>query len=303
MTSKFKVGDRVRVIAPGKTYEHYDVKFNELGFKSIVENCSFGKHTLAEVFGVTLHDNPNYIETLVAIRDRFGNESLISETGIELIDEIEFEMPMTTNEVRLAYARKHYPIGTEYIPLDSDGRSYQNCYVSVHDPEFWEGSNIDTGSGLIYHYETNQWAEITKEVVKEKETVMKTQKLSRQGLKEIHEVACGNWKTVLGSYGFRNPFEDYVELTHDEVNEMFKACDTKQRTIVSRYLTVKAPKDFESIIKNIGPVRLHDLTQGLISTRVGGKHEYKAFVLDKKFDWIMEFDDNGFLCLVPTNKD
>lgn len=303
MASKFKVGDRVRVFAPGKTYEHYDVKFNELQFKDRMENQSFDQLTLAEVFGLTLHGNPNYIETLVAIRDRFGNESLISETGIELLDEIEFDMPMTTDEVRLAYARKHYPIGTEYIPLDSDGRSYQYCYVSEHDPEFWEGSNIDTGSGLIYHYETNKWAEITKEVVKEKETVMKTQKLSRQGLKEIHEVACGNWKEKLLTYGSRNPFEDYVELSNKEVNEMFKACDAKQRTIVSRYLTDKAPKDFESIIKNIGPVKLHDHTQGLISTRVGGKYEYKAFVLDKKFDWIMEFDDNGFLCLVPTNKD
>jgi len=302
MTSKFKVGDRVRVFAPSKTYEHYDVKFNELGFKSIVENCSFGKHTLAEVFGVTLHDNPNYIETLVAIRDRFGNESLISETGIELLDELNL-MAMDTDEVRLAYARKHYPIGTEYIPLDSDGRSYQNCYVSEHDPEFWEGSNIDTGSGLIYHYETNQWAEITKEVVKEKETVMKTQKLSRQGLYEIYGVACGKWKDTLLTYGSRNPFEDYVELSNKEVNEMFKACDAKQRKIVSKYLTEKAPKDLESIIKNINGGKLQVLTQGLISTRVGGKHEYKAFVLDKKFDWIMEFDDNGFLCLVPTNKE
>jgi uncharacterized membrane protein YheB (UPF0754 family) len=229
MTSKFKVGDRVRVFAPGKTYEHYTDKFDELQFKDRLINQSFDQHTLAEVFGVTLHDNPNYIETLVAIRDRFSNESLISETGIELLDEIE--------------------------------------------------------------------------VVKEKEKVMETQKVSRQGLKEIHGVACGNWKEKLLTYGSRNPFEDYIELSNKEVTEMFKACDTKQRKIVSKYLTEKVPKDLESIIKNIGPVRLHDLTQGLISTRVGGKHEYKAFVLDKQFDWIMDFDDNGFLCLIPTNKE
>lgn len=157
-----------------------------------------------------------------------------------------------------------------------------------------------TNPGKAYEYYTDKFDKLQ---FKEKETVMKPQKLSRQGLKEIHGVVCGKWKDTLLTYGSRNPFEDYVELSNKEVTEMFKACDAKQKAIVSRYLTEKAPKDFESIIKNIGAAGLQGLTQDLISTRVGGKHEYKAFVLDNQFDWIMDFDDNGFLCLIPTNKE
>jgi hypothetical protein len=218
MTSKFKVGDKVRVIAPGKTYEHYDVKFNELGFKDRVENRSFGKYTLAEVFGVTLHDNPNYIETLVAIRDRFSNESLISETGIELLDEIE--------------------------------------------------------------------------VVKEKEKVMETQKLSRQGLKEIHSVACTNWKVNLENYSKRNTLEDFIELTNIEVDHMFNACTKEQLPIVSKYLK-----------QDDGSVDLSNFTltdTSILQIRIGGENENKAFLLSPNYDWKIQKDEYGKLCLIPT---
>ena len=65
---------------------------------------------------------------------------------------------------------------------------------------------------------------------------METQILSRQGLKEIHAIACPNWKEVLEHYGSRNLLENYVELTQNEVDKMFAACTQEQLPIVSKYL-------------------------------------------------------------------
>lgn len=79
---------------------------------------------------------------------------------------IEAEFDLTTHEGRLAYAKKHYPIGTRYIPLDSLGDSYNNQYISQYEAKFWGGgSSIEVGSGLIYH--NGKWAEIIKENIED----------------------------------------------------------------------------------------------------------------------------------------
>ena len=65
---------------------------------------------------------------------------------------------------------------------------------------------------------------------------MNTQKLSRQGLKEIHSNACSSWKLTLEGWGSRNPLEDYIELSQKEIDTMFLACTKDQLPIVSKYL-------------------------------------------------------------------
>ena len=189
----------------------------------------------------------------------------------------------------MAYAKKYYPIGAKYIPLDSHGNSYNNRYISLYEAKFWEGgSSIEVGSGLIYH--NGKWAEIIKEETKE--TNMKKQKLSRQGLKEIHSVACSTWKNTLEQYGSRNPLEDYIELTQGEVDNMFGACTKEQLPIVSKYLK----QDDGSV-----NVMLHD-TESLIPKRIGGEHENKAFALHQDYNWEIKKDNFGFICLIPTKK-
>ena len=289
---------------------------------------------------------------------------------------IEAEFDLTTDEGRLAYAKKYYPIGTKYIPLDSYGNSYNNRYISQYDAKFWGGgSSIEVGSGLIYHngrcaeiikeeesrvsvfaendlfnmdtdegrlayarkyypigtkfkpilpivvsgqtydsiitseykpriwvsdrgcnngievskigliyYErTNKWAEIIKE-----ETIMETQKISRKGLKEIHSVAFGYWQATLELFGTRNPFEDYVELTQKEVDDMFNSCNKEQLPIISKYLK----QDDGSV----------DVTNVSINIRVGGEYENKAFALHEDYNWEIKKDSFGFVCLIPTKK-
>lgn len=179
---------------------------------------------------------------------------------------IEAEFDLTTDEGRLVYAKKYYPIGTKYIPLDCDGNLFNNRYISQYDAKFWEGgSSIEVGNGLIYHHD-GKWAEIIK-----KETNMGTQKLSRKGLKEIHSVACSTWKTNLENYSKRNTLEDYIELTNIEVNHIFNSCTKEQLPIVSKYLK----QDDGSV----------DVTNVNINIRVGGEYEDKAFALHEDYNW------------------
>ena len=200
---------------------------------------------------------------------------------------------MDTDEGRLAYARKYYPIGTKFkpiLPIVVSGQTYDSIITSEYKPRIWvsdRGCNngIEVSKiGLIYYERTNKWAEIIKE-----ETNMGTQKLSRKGLKEIHSVACATWKTNLENYSKRNTLEDYIELTNIEVNHIFNSCTKEQLPIVSKYLK---PYDDGSV----------DVTNVSINIRVGGEYEDKAFALHEDYNWEIKKDSFGFLCLIPTKK-
>jgi len=66
------------------------------------------------------------------------------------------------------------------------------------------------------------------------------QSILKENLKKIHDVACSTWKEKLEGYAkreaFRNPFGNEVELTSDEVNEMFDASDEKQTKVLNKFL-------------------------------------------------------------------
>jgi hypothetical protein len=121
---------------------------------------------------------------------------------------------------------------------------------------------------------------------------METQKLSRQGLKEIHSVACGGWKEILEKYGNNNPLEDYIELTQAQVDTMFNSCTKEQLPIVSKYL--KQDDGSVDITKNN--------FNELMSIRIGGEYDSKSFLLSNHFDWEIKEDNQGFKCLIPTKK-
>ena len=60
--------------------------------------------------------------------------------------------------------------------------------------------------------------------------------ITKENLKKIHDVACSTWKAKLTQYAIRNPFGNEVELTSDEVNEMFDASDEKQSKVLNKFL-------------------------------------------------------------------
>jgi len=197
---------------------------------------------------------------------------------------------MSTNEGRLAYAKKYYPIGTEFLNTRGEWRKV------IGIPKIYEGTTIEihaTGkhSELIFrpniYSEKHGWCEI----IKQEEKVMETQKLSRQGLKEIHSVACSSWKTTLEQFGRRNPLEDYIELTQEEVDGMFKACTENQLPIVSKYLK-----------QDDGSVDLSNGYNGLIAVRLTCEYANKSFCLSPSYDWEIKKDRSGYECLIPTKK-
>ena len=281
-------------------------------------------------------------------------------------------------EARLAFAKKHYPIGTEYTPIDNIGKVYTKTpSISTYEPRLWiegGGKDIEVGDGLIYSSRTNTWAEIIDKVEKfnmdtiegrlayarkhytvgteyynhngdyrkvigipnsfdrgidvlsanstgetgffpdiydeekgwckiieteQEEKVMDIQKLSRKGLKEIHSVACSAWKCTLEVLGKTNPLEDYIELSQEDVAKMFKACTKEQLPIVSKYLKQNT---ITNLIKSINTTQLKTVSNCLLTVRVGGEYEYGSLVLNNSFDWKIKEDSCGYKCLIPTKK-
>jgi hypothetical protein len=284
--SKFKIGDSVGIINDGKIYTTYYRMFHKLGFKDTEVNATL-PYGIGKVFGIDVHELDSN-DILIAIRDEYGNECLIDECGLK------HEFDMNTDEGRLAYAKKHYPVGTKYKSLYSG----QELIVGSYDGHLCLQSE---GIWSVYNPSTNEWAEIIED--KQEEKVMETQKLSREGLKEIHSVACPNWKDVLAHYGARNPLENYIELTQDEVDKMFKACTKEQLPIVSKYLKQDDSSVDVTKFKVEGKGILDDNKSSyIIRDREMGKYRKKSFLLSQWYDWEIKEDELGFLCLIPTKK-
>lgn len=298
----------------------------------------------------------------------------------EIIDEVnEEELDMNTNEGRLAYAKKHYPVGTKYFPLthqaDLDGY-HETVSESTFNPRWYSpnGKYIGIECGVGYIYANNKWAEIIDKVKEEKKMEtnllelirlfpelptdyakklvqkalevkegnlinlanfigsadtptpfyeiitgfkseqkadyvwskiydfknkkMETQRVSRQGLKEIHSVACSSWKSTLEEWGKLNPLEDYIELTDSQVYTMFLACSKEQLPIVSKYLK----KDDGSVNVTKFKGTISDNLYHVVSNRVAGEYSDKSFCLNSRFNWEIKEDSKGILCLIPTKK-
>lgn len=131
------------------------------------------------------------------------------------------------------------------------------------------------------------------------EKAMETQRLSRQGLKEIHSVACSNWKTILEKYGANNPLEDYIELTQPQVDTMFNSFTKEQLPIVSKYL--KQDDGSVDLTKITGGFRNENDVE-IIAIRTGNEYANKSFWLHSNYKWEIKKDSGCVLCLIPTKK-
>jgi len=60
--------------------------------------------------------------------------------------------------------------------------------------------------------------------------------ITKENLKKIYDVACPTWQAKLTQYAIRNPFGNEVELTSNEVNEMFDVSDEKQSKVLNKFL-------------------------------------------------------------------
>lgn len=241
--------------------------------------------SLDEPFGTEIHidDMIKHIDYMESQQYIKGGKQISKESQLTVNMKPEFDL--TTDEGRLEYAKKYYPIGTKYISLGSEGQVYRNSEIT-RTPRYF-GSCIE--GGFAYIYANGEWAEIIKE-----ETNMETQRLSREGLKEIYSVACDEWQGKLKSFGYRNPLENYIDLTNEEVNEMFFASNDKQKSILSKYLK----QDDDSV--DVSGCNIS--TNKIIDIRGSGEYENKSFWLSEIYNWEMKKDSIGKLCLIPTKK-
>jgi hypothetical protein len=231
-----------------------------------------------------------YYGVISGVFDNYSINQISDDDNVEIIELPEEEFDMSTYEGILAYAKKHYPIDTRYV--------YYGTIYTVDK----ESSHIKDENYIhwqVYNHYSNTWAKIIKEDPKQEEKVMETQKLSRQGLKEIHGVACSYWKGKLQGMGIRNPFENYVDLTQEEVDEMFKACTKEQLPIVSKYLK----QDDGSVDVMQFRCDIYDKEgRSVIQKRFNGEYARKSLLLDHYYNWEIKKDDEGYLCLIPTKK-
>lgn len=227
----------------------------------------------------------------------------------------------------LVEANKRYPLDSQYESASISDNNNQQGKGQIHEVSYeaklfsYHGSTnvvgVDMGAGLVYNFHDNEWAVprineiepvecqesapfVKEEVVEEKVKENKTQKLTRKGLKEIHSVACGNWKNTLIEYGRRNPLEDYVEFSQKEVEAMFKACTPEQLPIVSKYLKQDDYSVDLSTLKwsySGGAIKMCYLIR--YDKLEGDKND---FWLNNDYNWEVKNDSLGNPRLVPTRK-
>ena len=223
----------------------------------------------------------------------------VNAYNAEIIELPEEEFDMTTNEGRLAYAEKHYPIGTVIKSI------HTGCEIELTGkPSSYGISNIMAYGEIPNNpcmvpdiYYRSKWAEIVK---KEKNKIMETQRLSRAGLKEIHSVACSAWKMNLERYGARNPLEYYIELTQEEVDAMFGECTKEQLPIVSKYLKQDdGSVDLSRVVYDEVGVLLDNV---YIIKHKAEPSTKDSFWLNERYNWNIEINSLGWKCLVPTKK-
>lgn len=77
---------------------------------------------------------------------------------------------------------------------------------------------------------------------------MKNQSITRDGLKEIHDIACSGWKKKIEDYAKRNPFESEISFTQSEIDEMIKASNAKQIKVLKKFFSV--PQDIRDKVKS-----------------------------------------------------
>ena len=78
---KFKVGDKVQVVDPGRTYTTFTCMFEKMGFRYIYRNELFQQGLIATVFAISEHETDSDI-TLLGLEAQNGTQCLMSTKGV-----------------------------------------------------------------------------------------------------------------------------------------------------------------------------------------------------------------------------
>jgi hypothetical protein len=178
-----------------------------------------------------------------------------------------------------------------------------------HFPAYEPTNHCLRGRIFDSSYTEITFAEFQEHVLKEThiktQPMTKTYQVKKSELEQIHHVACGEWKTRIAELTLRNPFGDGIELTQTEVDNMFAAATESQRPVL---VGVFGEPNTEIDLSNAefdGLLlfeRAGTASSTMISVRLGGELQNKAFYLNSNFTWEIKEDARGETCLVPTRK-
>ena len=132
-----------------------------------------------------------------------------------------------------------------------------------------------------------------------------SQWISRDGLNEIHTIACPDWKKIIVEWAMQDPFASMIKLTGDQIKSSFKAATPNQRKVLKKYL--KDPFDISVDIRQQKPycagiqIRKTD-DDFMLGPCFQGDFANKAFWLNtSNFDWSIKKHE-GIHYLVPIKK-
>lgn len=114
--------------------------------------------------------------------------------------------------------------------------------------------------------------------------------VSKENLKKIHDIACGSWQAKIIEYASSNPFGNYVELTSNEVDAMFKAATTGQLPVLEEIFGKRQEElDFrnKSVAGKIDDIKIFGesyLTPNTAFIKLSS-YERNKFCLNSNYNW------------------
>lgn len=141
----------------------------------------------------------------------------------------------------------------DYTICNGDPKPFIKMWHPFYDNKSTDSLRLATPQEIIELYTPKQ-----KEM---------TQKISKTNLKEIWNVACETWKKKFEEDAKKDPFQDYVEYTDEEVKKMFDACTPGQLPIVSKYFT-RPEKESPFILKDGVDIYCDELNNNYFGSKV-----------------------------------
>lgn len=127
--------------------------------------------------------------------------------------------------------------------------------------------------------------------------------ITRQELKEIHDIVCQDWKTKLENYAKANPFSESISFTEEQIQEGISACNSEQLILVKKIFDIKdtwediktiddACKQLGEIDSDVRELRLLQNIPNLNRRTLAGQ---ELIVITKALNggWIADFDNSS----------
>lgn len=131
---------------------------------------------------------------------------------------------------------------------------------------------------------------------------MKTE-ITRIQLKQIHDIACDDWKKKIINYGNKNTFVETITFTEKQIEEMITACNSEQLVIIKDIFEVKDSwediKSLDDACKHLGEidsdVRELRLLQNIpnLNRRTLAGQELIVITKALNNNWIADFDSHS----------